>query len=589
MREPSSRPPDPSDGRPLVTPGAPRQRVQAQLPDGRIFEAPPGTTLEAVLRAAFEGRAEDPIAATVDGRLTELTTPLDRDREVVPITLRDADGMRIYRRSLAFLLVTATAEVFPDAQVFIDHAATTAGAYYCCVQGRPPFTQADLDRIAARMRDIVAADAPFTKTEVPIAEAIAMFEARGEADKARLVAHRSRPTLNLYELRGRRDYFQGYMAPSAGCLRWFALHAHPPGFMLQFPHQSRPTELDPIAPYPKLFAVFADYGDWLERLGIRGVGQLNDAIVNGRLAEVSLVGEALHEARIARIAADIAARRGEVKVVLVAGPSASGKTTFAKRLAVQLVASGIRPYPLALDDYFLDRHLTPRDESGEYDYESLQALDVALFNEQLVDLVAGRPVQLPRYNFKTGRREAGPRVMLDAERVLIIEGIHGLNPALVPGLPPERVYRIYASALTQLNIDRHNRVATTDCRLVRRLVRDAATRGYDAAATLRRWNSVVAGEKKWIFPFQENSDAVFNSALVHELAVLKPLAEPLLLQVRPDSEGFVEANRLLSFLAWFRTAPADVVPTNSILREFIGGSVLETFQFTPLAAARIAG
>jgi uridine kinase len=470
--------------------------------------------------------------------------------------------------------------VFPEASVIIDHAATTVGGYYCSVYGRAPFSQAELDRIAARMSQIVAADAPIVKAAFTNDQAMAIFTGRGERDKARLVAHRTKRGINLYELRGRRDYFQGYMLPSTGLLKHFALHAYPPqGFMLQFPHQSRPTTLDPIQPYPKLFEVFEEYGSWLMRLGIRAVGALNDAIVDGRLPEISLVGEALHTLRIAQIAEEIASARDRIKVVLVAGPSSSGKTTFSKRLAVQLIACGVRPYPLGLDDYFLDRAQTPRDESGEYDYESLRALDVPLFNAQLLALARGEQVRLPRYDFKSGTRVEGPAISLDGDNILIVEGIHGLNPGLVPGLPPERVYRIYVSALTQLNLDRHNRVSTTDCRLIRRIVRDAATRGYDATSTLQRWPSVVAGEKKHIFPFQENSDAVFNSALAHEVAVLRPLAEPLLLQVRPDSPQWLEANRLLSFLQWFRTAPPDAVPTNSILREFIGGSVLETFRF----------
>jgi uridine kinase len=561
-----------------IHPSAPRTSVQATLPDGRVFEAPVGTSLRDILEASATPDDYPAVAAIVDGRLTELTEPLTSDAEVARVTVRDGDGVRIYRRSLVFLLVTAAAEVCPDAAVVIDHAATTVGAYFCSVVGRPPLSQAELDDIAARMREIAAADAPIVKAAYTNDEAMAVFNARGERDKARLLAHRTKRGINLYELRGRLDYFQGYMVPSTGLLKHFALHAYPPGFMLQFPHQSRPTELGPITPYPKLFAVFEEYANWLLRLGIRGVGSLNDAIVDGRLPEISLVGEALHSGRIAQIASEIAGARDRIKVVLVAGPSSSGKTTFSKRLAVQLIAYGIRPYPLGLDDYFLDRDRTPRDEHGEYDYESLRALDVPLFNEHLLRMMRGEEVQLPRYDFKSGTRQAGPTITLDGG-ILIIEGIHGLNPDLIPGLPPERVYRVYVSALTQLNLDRHNRVSTTDCRLVRRIVRDAASRGYDATSTLHRWNSVVAGEKKHIFPFQENSDAVFNSALVHELAVLRPLVEPLLLQVLPDSPQWLEANRLLSFVKWFTPAAPDTDPTNSILREFIGGSVLETFRF----------
>ncbi len=351
--------------------------------------------------------------------------------------------------------------------------------------------------------------------------------------------------------------------------------------MLQFPHQSSPSEMGCVAPYPRLFSVFEEAGGWLDRLGIRSVGALNDAVVSGRLPEISLVAEALQEARIARIASDIAAERDRIRIVLIAGPSSSGKTTFSKRLAVQLLANGVRPFPLCLDDYFVEREKTPRDEQGRLDYESLGALDVALFNEQLLSLIAGEPTTTPRYNFMTGLREVGPTVTLGSDDIIIVEGIHGLNPALVPDLPADTVYRVYVSALTQLNLDRHNRVSTTDSRLIRRIVRDAASRGYTAAETLRRWDVVTRGERTWIFPYQEMSDAIFNSALVHELAILRPLAEPLLLQVRPGTPEYLEANRLLSFLRWFRSAPPDSVPDNSILREFIGGSVLESFHLWP--------
>ena len=561
-----------------IVPGKPRERVQARFPDGRIFEAPPGTPLADILCAA-DGLADSTVvAAVINRKLRELTAPLTADADVILVSHSDTDGARIYRRSLTFLLVTAAAEVFPEVEVFIEHAASTAAGYFCEVRGREPFSQAELQKIEARMREIVAQDEPFVKTQVPVQEAMELFRKRGEEDKVRLLAHRQKGTLVLYSLRGHRDYFQGYMVPSTGYLRTFALHAYPPGFMLQFPHQSSPTELSPITPYPKLFEVFEEAGHWLDRLGIRSVGALNDAVAAGRLPEISLVVEAFHESRLARIAADIAAGRERIKIVLVAGPSASGKTTFSKRLAIQLLAQGLRPLPLALDDYFVDREQTPRDEKGQLDYETIRALDLNLFNENLRDVIAGRMTQLPHYNFLTGRSEPGPTVTLGPDHIVIVEGIHGLNPALVPGLPPERVYRVYASALTQLNLDRHNRVSTTDSRLIRRVVRDAATRGYIAADTLRRWESVKHGEKVHIFPFQENSDAVFNSALVHELAVLRPLAEPLLLQVRPDTPEYLEANRLLSFLQWFRPAPADHIPDNSILREFIGGSILENFR-----------
>jgi uridine kinase len=362
-------------------------------------------------------------------------------------------------------------------------------------------------------------------------------------------------------------------------LRQFALHPLGQGFVLQYPHTATPGELPRFEPYPKLFEAFAQAGAWLDTLGIRGTGALNDAMTQGRLPEVSLIGEALHEAHISRIAADIVARGDAVRVVLVAGPSSSGKTTFSKRLAVQLLASGRRPYPVALDDYFLDRERTPLDEHGERDFESLAALDVPLINEHLLALMRGHTVELPQYSFLTGTRQhPGIAVTLGSRDIVIVEGIHGLNPKLVPSLPHHAVYRVYVSAITQLNLDRHNRVSISDTRLIRRIVRDAGSRGYSAAETLRRWDSVQRGERAHIFPFTENSDAIFNSSLVHELSVLRPQAEPLLLQVRPDTKEYREANRLLSFLQWFRPAGHEVVPDNSILREFIGGSMLENFR-----------
>jgi uridine kinase len=504
--------------------------------------------------------------------------PLVGDADVTPVTIAEPDGARIYRRSLALLLVTAAAEEFPEAEVFVQHSAPIMGGHFCAVRGRAPFTPDELLALERRMRRIVESDEPILKSAASVPEAIRLFADRGETDKARLLAHRQRDTITLYELRGRRDHCQGYMVPSTGYLRDFAVEWFPDGFLLQFPHQTTPFEVTPVEPYPRLFEVFHEAGEWLDTLGIRGAGALNDAILQGRLPEVSLVAEALHEGRIARIAADIAALDGRIRLVLVAGPSASGKTTFAKRLAVQLLAHGRRPFPLALDDYFFDRDSTPRDHTGELDFEALHALDVHLFNESLLTLMSGAPVQLPRYSFVHGRREAGQTVALSADHIIIVEGIHGLNPALVPELPVDAIYRVYVSALTQLNLDRHNRVSTADSRLIRRIVRDAASRGYSAAQTIQRWPSVQRGEKLHIFPYQENCDAIFNSSLVHELAVLRSQVEPLLLQVRPDTAEFLEANRLLSFLAWFRPAPADPVPDNSILREFIGRSILENFR-----------
>jgi uridine kinase len=389
----------------------------------------------------------------------------------------------------------------------------------------------------------------------------------------------------MYGLRGRWDCFQGYLAPSSGHLRHFALEPHPPGFMLFFPHREQPEALQTVTPYPKLFSVFAEAARWEDRLGLRNAGDLNDAIAGGRLAEVVLVAEALHAARISEIAAEIARDEERLKLVLIAGPSSSGKTTFSRRLAIQLLARGVRPYPLSLDDYYLARDRTPLGLDGRPDYETLAALDLELFDSHLRALVAGERVTLPRYDFKLGTSQPGPEVQLGPGHVLIVEGIHGLNERLAQGVSRERVFRIYVSALTQLNLDRHNRVSTTDCRLVRRIVRDAATRGRSARSTLAGWESVTHAEKEHIFAFQELADAIFNSSLLYELAVLRPPAEGLLLQVRPEDPELVEAKRLLSFLSWFAPAATDRVPDNSILREFVGGGVLDGFRPWPPGVA----
>ncbi|MCS7177865.1 MAG: nucleoside kinase [Anaerolineae bacterium] len=560
----------------LVRPSSPRQTAQATFPDGRTWEAPVGTPVEAYIRAAYPDHPVPIIAALVDGELRELTYPLQRDACVIPIFLSDSDGVRIYRRSLSFLLVTAVSELFPEAQVVIDYSVPFGG-FYCRVLNRDPFSAEELGKIEAHMRRIVEEDVPICKERVPVEDALALFEARGQQDKVRLFSRRRKDYLILYRLRAYRDYFHGYMVPSTGYLKYFALHPALPGFILQYPRRHWPTQLLPYTDSPRLRAVFQEYGEWLRLLGVEDVGSLNDAIERGRIQEIILVSEALHEERIAQIAHDIADQHHRVRLVLIAGPSASGKTTFSKRLSIQLLAHGIQPFPIALDDYFVDREKTPRDEQGQYDFEALEALDLALFNQQLLALMDGQEVTLPRFNFHTGTRQKGPTVRLTADHVIIVEGIHGLNPNLVPMVPPERIFRIYVSALTQLNLDRHNRVPTTDTRLIRRIVRDAMYRGYTAEETLDRWESVRRGEQRHIFPYQENADVMFNSALVYELAVLKPLVEPLLRQVETPGPRRVEAKRLLAFLEWFTSCPPDMVPDNSILREFIGGSILQDY------------
>jgi uridine kinase len=556
----------------------PRETAQVRFPDGQTFEAAVGTPVEQYIEAALNDNPVPVMAALVNGDLRELTYQMWVDARVDPVFLSDSDGVRVYRRSLSFLLVTVVRELFPETQIFVDHTLPFGG-FFCQVRGREPFSAEELAQIEARMRELVTEDMPITREPVPLDEAIEIFQARGEVEKAQLLVRRRKDYLSLYNLRGTRDYFHGYMVPSTGYLRYFALHPWPPGFVLQYPRRHRPTELLPVGDYPQFTAIFREYGEWLRLLGVESVGGLNEAIANGRIREIILVSEALHEQRIAQIADLIARCRNEVRLVLIAGPSAAGKTTFSKRISIQLLAHGIHPFPLALDNYFVDREKTPRDKRGEYDFEALEALDLPLFNQHLLALMRGEAVQLPCFNFKTGRREKGDIVRLGPDHIIIVEGIHGLNPQLVPSIPHERTVRIFISALTQLNIDRHNRVPTTDTRLVRRIVRDAIYRGYTAEETLNRWESVRRGEKRHIFPYQENADVMLNSALVYELAVLKPLAEPLLLQVEPSSPRRVEAKRLLTFLQWFEPCGPDLIPDNSILREFIGNSILR--DYTP--------
>jgi len=554
----------------------PRQTAQVRFPDGRIFEAPIGTPVEQYVKVALDNGPVPVIAALINGELRELTYSMRSDARVDPVFLSDSDGVRIYRRSLSFLLVAVVHELFPQAQIHVDYTLPFGG-FFCQVRGREPFSAEELARIEARMREIVAQDAPITREPVPLDEAIEIFRARGEVEKAQLLAHRRKDYLSLYNLHGTRDYFHGYMVPSTGYLRYFALYPWPPGFMLQYPRRHRPTELLPVDDSPQLTAIFNEYGEWLRVLGVKSVSELNEAIASGRIREIVLVSEALHEHRIAEIAEQIAQRRNGVRLALIAGPSAAGKTTFSKRLSVQLLVHGVRPFPLELDNYFVDREKTPRDALGKYDFEVLEALDLPLFNQHLLALMRGEAVQLPRFNFKTGRREEGETVQLGPDHVVIVEGIHGLNPLLVPSVPREYTFRIFISALTQLNLDRHNRVPTTDTRLIRRIVRDSTYRGYTAEETLNRWESVRRGEKQHIFPYQENADVMFNSALVYELAVLKPLVEPLLLQVEPSSPRRVEAKRLLTFLEWFEHCDPNLVPDNSILREFVGDSILQDY------------
>ena len=556
-----------------LTPPSPT--VQLHLPDGRVLTGPRGAKVGDFLRVVRDDFPAPIVAAIVEDELRELTFPIEMESRVQPITMDSADGARIYRRSLIFLLEMAFADLFPEDKLNIDHSVSSGG-FFCQASGRDPLEQEELNQLELYLRDLIQADLPFVRKEIPIAEAVAYFKQRRFDEKVRLLAHRQKDYLTLYSIDGRMDYLHGYMVPSTGYLHWFELTRVNGGFTLRFPRRHAPTQIEPMGDYPKLLAAFRQYGDWLTRLGIENVGALDDAIDQGRAEEIVLVSEALHEGHITQITRQIAERDAEI--VLIAGPSSSGKTTFSRRLSVQLLAHGLSPYPLELDNYFIPRERTPIGKDGQPDYEALEALDLPLLAAHLESLISGKETQLPRYNFKSGLSEAGDEVKLHKGQILILEGIHGLNPRLIPERLAGRAYRVYVSALTQVNLDRHNRISTTDTRLIRRIVRDARERGYSAAQTIARWESVRRGEKRYIFPYQENCDVMFNSALVYELSALKPSIEPLLRQVPHGSHEYIEAKRLLAFLEWFLPVDPNLIPANSIVREFLGGSSLKGFK-----------
>jgi len=554
----------------------PREDVRVTLPDGTVLSGPVGATLESFVNVWQERNGEPNIpitAALVDGQVRELSHRLEKDAAVIPLDISTVEGMRTYKRSLTMVLVAAAQRLFPNTHITIDHSITANG-YYCETEGRPPLSPQEVTTLEREMRQLVQADLPLSRQVVSLGEATAIFARQGYDDKVRLLRFHRMPTVELCELAGAIAPLFGEVVPHTGYLQRFRLVHRDDGFMLLFPLMEDPHRFPEDTNFPKLIQQFRESSEWLARIRARDAGSLNAFVERGFLRELVLVAEALHERKIADIADQIADRPA-VRIVIIAGPSSSGKTTFAKRLGIQLSAIGLRSFAISLDDYFVSRELTPRDESGEYDFESFEAVDHALFNDHMTRLLAGERVQLPRYDFTEGTRMKGPSVSLPKGTVLLVEGLHGLNPALLPGVSRERLYKVYVSCLTQLNIDHHNYVATSDSRLLRRIVRDAHSRGYTPEETILRWRSVRRGEHRYIFPFQENSDVMFNSALPYELSVLKPLAEPLLATVPVDSAASREVQRLRSLLRFFLPAELDLVPDNSLLREFTGGSIME--------------
>ena len=544
--------------------------VKVTLPDGQVMAvtASESDTLEAVADRFKDYYEDDIILGIVNGRLRELNKKIKSDCELSFVTTADRDGRRTYRRSVVLLLQRAIYDVYGSmTQLHVMHSL--GEGYYC--QLEKSVTEHDIDRIVCSMYSFVEKDLPITKHSAKTQYAEQLFKGKGLHDKERLLHYRRSSRVNLYELDGVVDYFYGFMAPSTGMLKYFDIVPYESGFVLLFPGANS-RSVEPLVTSNKLFHTLDDSREWSKMLGIGTIGSLNDAIAAGRGQEIMLLQEALMEQKIGNLAAQIASD-DKKKFVMIAGPSSSGKTSFANRLSIQLIAKGRKPHPLSLDDYYVDREFCPKNPDGSFDFECLESIDIKLFNEDMNRLLKGEAVDMPSFNFKTGKREyRGRKLTLGADDILVIEGIHGLNDRLSQLIPPEHKFKIYISALTQLNIDEHNPLSTTDERLIRRIVRDARTRGTNAMETIAMWPSVRKGERENIFPFQEQADLMFNSALVYELAVLKVYAEPLLFGIERDCPEYLEAKRLLKLLDYFLPMPADGIPNNSLLREFVGGS-----------------
>ena len=541
---------------------------------GITKEYPEGTTWMEVVREHQKEYEYDILLLRVNGKLQELHKQV-KDCELSFVTAKDKPGMSAYQRSASLMMLKAFYSVAGPGNVeklMIDFSI--GRGFFVEARGNFVLDQEFLDAVKAKMREYVERKIPIMKRSVSTDDAIELFEKLGMYDKARLFRYRMVSRVNIYSIDGFEDYYYGYMVQNTGYIKHFDLIPYHYGFVMVMPDRKTPDVLHRFTPSDKLFATLSESTEWGRRMDLETVGALNDRIAKGDMSHLILIQEALQEKKIAEIAAQIAARKN-ARFVMIAGPSSSGKTTFSHRLSVQLEAIGLKPHPIAVDNYFVNRVDSPRDEHGNYNYEILECLDVELFNRDMTGLLEGKQVELPYYNFKKGVREyKGNFLQLGEGDILVIEGIHCLNDRLSYTLPADSKFKIYISALTQLNIDEHNRIPTTDGRLLRRMVRDARTRGSSARETIRMWPSVRRGEEENIFPFQEEADAMFNSALVYELAVLKQYAQPLLFAIPKDSEEWLEAKRLLKFLDYFIGVSSEDIPKNSILREFIGGSCL---------------
>lgn len=541
--------------------------------NGEKREYPKGTTFEKIANE-YQEQYDNLIALVLEnGKIRELIKTADKDCELSFLTLKDNIGHKAYVRTALMILVKAVYDVLGADKVEKVKVEFSIGqGYYCDIKMEEKLTAELIKKINERMRELVEQDLPITKKSYPIDEARAIFRENKMLDKEKLFRYRRSSFVNVYCLDGYYDYYYGFMLPSTGYLKYFDLMLYENGILLLIPGAEEPDKIDYFEPKEKFFNTLKTSSLWGEMMEIDSVGDLDNVICAGNMSDMILVQEALLERRIGEIAKNIV-ERGNVKFVLIAGPSSSGKTTFSHRLSIQLRTYGKIPHPIALDDYFVNRDKTPRDENGDYNFECLEAIDIKQFNEDMTRLLNGETVELPSFNFKTGIREyKGNFKRLGPEDILVIEGIHGLNPATTYSLPDESKFKIYISALTNLNIDEHNRIPTTDGRLLRRIVRDARTRGSSARRTIEMWPSVRRGEEAYIFPFQEDADEMFNSALIYEFAVLKQYAEPLLFGIKEDEPEYYEAKRLLKFLEYFLGIDSENVPSNSICREFIGGS-----------------
>lgn len=541
-------------------------------------EFPEGSSLLDIYNGFNLAMPYGPVSAKVNNKVESLDFRVYYNKDVEFLDITSSSGMRTYVRSLFFILVKAVEELYPQGSISLEHPISKG--YFCKLHIDRTIGLDDVQRIKQKMQEIIAADIPYTRTESHTEEVVRLFEKRGMMDKARLLDTYGQLYSYYYQLGDTVDCYYSSLVPSTGYIRLFDIVKYYDGLLLRIPSRENPTKLEEVVKQEKMLEVFQEYHRWNQILGISTVGDLNVACNHGHATDLINVSEALQEKKIAQIADEITHRNQDgkrVKLVLISGPSSSGKTTFSKRLSIQLMTNGLKPYPISLDDYFVNRNDTPLDENGKHDFESLYAVDLPFFEEQLTTLLNGEEVELPRYNFTTGKREmSGKKLRIDEHMILIIEGIHALNPALTPHIPNENKYKVYVSALTTILLDNHNYIPTTDNRLLRRIIRDYKYRNYSAEETIARWPSVRAGEEKWIFPYQENADAMFNSALLFELAVLKDYVEPVLRKVPNRCPEYSEAHRLLRFLNYFVSVQDKELPPTSLLREFLGGS---SFQY----------